>query len=164
MSYFKSKPLCCNQYIVFIPKQKKPKKTPKTCVVGKTCQSKEKEHFQLLGTSLLVAYTLHPLMLNFKHTSKQIWANRYFESQVNTLGAEDKEGSRIDFSIIGNRKVIQTSIFNKIKVHLPSFLQILQKYFSVEGSWIKSFFRSVLLTTLRAKTVLSVKKHFLLPY
>ena len=34
---------------------KKKKKNPKTCVVGKTCQSKEKEHFQLLGTSLLVA-------------------------------------------------------------------------------------------------------------
>lgn len=75
-------------------------------------------------------------MLNFRHTSKQNWARGYFESQVNILSDEDKGGTRIDFSIIGNRKVIQTSIFNKIKVNLPSFLQILQKHSSVKGSWI----------------------------
>ena len=156
MCYFKSKPLCWNQYIDFVKKKKNPKQT---CAVGKTCQSKEKGHFQLLGTSLLVAYTLHPLMLNFRHTSQTELGKQVFRKSGKRSWCEDKGGSRVDFSIIGNRKVIQASMFNKIKVHLPSFLQIVQKYSSVKGSWIKSFFRSVLLITLRAKTVFSQSRN-----
>lgn len=78
-------------------------------------------------------YILYSFMLNFRHSSKQNWARGYFESQVNALRARDKGGNRIDLQIIGNRKIIRSSIFNKIKVNSPSFLQILRKHFSVKG-------------------------------
>ena len=103
-------------------------------LLAKLAQVKKSDNFQLSGASFLAACTLHPFKLNFGHTSKQNWAIGCFESQVNALRDEDRGGNHIDFWLIGNRKVIQTSIFNQIKVSLPSFLQILQKHFSVKGS------------------------------